>query len=565
MQLKHILLTSLMALGSFAYAQPGNLGQLELTVTEKYKARVGEAIKISDFPDFKDTTTKKLPVTYSIESQPIPINYNPKPLKPARIAKIPAEKLRKGMVRLGVGLYGTPLLEAYYNYGRSSKYAFGIWAKHLSTQTGVDGIVYDNNNMSNNEIGAYATRFYNKVVWKTEGYSSFDKYSYYGKDVVPGFNDTQNWGNPPEIWRRQFGLRSSVSGKSGAAMGMLNKVGIDYYHFQDDHNSTENSFDAITNWSIPAGDKEIALDANMMFFRTDYDSLSGLGQSNFTLQFRPNIEVVLNEILFEFGFNVYNNANFNSIAGEVESELYFFPEIQLKYSFVEDVLTAFAGAKGELQQNTYRSLSRENPFIDPNAFLIPTARTDFYLGMEGILSSSTSFSIRGGIQNVRDQYLYFRAPNYLIDSVNPGIGVLYDDLSLTYARGELQMNVNNNINLNVFAQVNGYSTENQEQAWHLPVFVGGLDFDYLWKRKIGLGLDLTYTGPREAFPGSAPNDVVSNSLSGFLNADLNIQYIYNSRLSAFVNAYNLFNSDYDWYLGYRAQNVNVMMGITYQF
>jgi hypothetical protein len=44
-----------------------------------------------------------------------------------------------------------------------------------------------------------------------------------------------------------------------------------------------------------------------------------------------------------------------------------------------------------------------------------------------------------------------------------------------------------------------------------------------------------------------------------------VEYLYNSRLSAFVQVYNLINTPNTLFLGYDAQGVNVLFGIAYQF
>ena len=63
----------------------------------------------------------------------------------------------------------------------------------------------------------------------------------------------------------------------------------------------------------------------------------------------------------------------------------------------------------------------------------------------------------------------------------------------------------------------------------------------------------------------ADNPLIDSDLPGYVNANLGVEYLYNSRLSAFINVYNLLNTPYDYYLGYQAQNINVLFGIGYRF
>jgi outer membrane cobalamin receptor len=59
--------------------------------------------------------------------------------------------------------------------------------------------------------------------------------------------------------------------------------------------------------------------------------------------------------------------------------------------------------------------------------------------------------------------------------------------------------------------------------------------------------------------------LIQNELDGYFDANIGVEYLYNSRLSAFVQVYNLINTPNTLFLGYDAQGVNVLFGIAYQF
>ncbi len=548
------------------FAQPGNLGQLELKVTDKYKARVGEATKVSDFPDFKDTTTSKIPVNYSIVSQPIGVKFDPDPIQPARIAKIPVEDLHQGLVRIGAGLYNTFLGEVYYNSGRSSKYSYGFSGQHFSTQSGVRDLAYESNGMSRNHVNAYLNRFYKNLTWSTKAYGRFDKVSYYGLGTADTarFSGEEEIPEPPYNWYRQFGIQSNLVSPDDKAMGWTRKLGIDYYFLSDNYNTQENNFKLLSSYALPAKDQTIDLDLNLQYFNTVYDSLSDFDQSYFTLQIRPHIETYVNDFLFKFGLNLYYNSLMTSLEDEGDGDIYFFPEVKVSYPIVEDVLTTYAGIEGHLQHNTVRSLVNDNPFIDPGQFLTPTRTTDIYLGMNGVISSATSFNLRGGFKDANGLALYYRNPFYAFDSIAPGISVLYDDADIFYASGELAINLKNNLQLNLSGTLQSFQMKNVKKAWHRPAFTAKLGAGYTIKEKIRLKGDIRYVGPRVAF-NQEDNPLADSDLPGYVNANLGVEYLYNSRLSAFINVYNLLNTPYDYYLGYQAQNINFLFGIGYQF
>ena len=550
------------------YAQPGgNLGQLELSVTDKYKAQVGEAVKYTDFPKFEDTTTSKLKVNYKISSQPIEVHYTPEPISHARVAKVPVDELYKGMFKVGFGLYGTPLVDAYWNSGRSSKYSYGFWGKHFSTHTGVKQTIYADNGQSNNQLGAYYNHFYKDFSWNTQVFGKWYKYSYYGIDQYPtAYGDSLDdikKPDPSENWYRQYEINTSIKEKKANDLGMVEELGLRYYNFTDALGAVENYGKMDSEWKLPAGNIDLDLGVNLTYFNTSFDTILEAQQAYFTGQVFPKVTIASGDFLFDFGLNLYANNFSTNAADSTDFSLRFFPEIKVEYPFVEDVLSIYAGVKGQQQHNTYRVLTAENPYVMPANQLKPTRTLSLFVGLEGLLSSTTSFNVSGGLRNENDLVLYYRDPFYRYDTTFNALDVIYDNSQTLFARGELGVNVNDNLQIGLSGELRSYNMENQKEAWHKAAFLAGMDVDYTLREKIKIGADLHYIGKREAFDQKI-NTEVNSTLPAYLYADLELEYLYNSRLSAFINVMNLTNSKYDLYLGYKAQNINFMMGFTYK-
>ena len=128
----------------------------------------------------------------------------------------------------------------------------------------------------------------------------------------------------------------------------------------------------------------------------------------------------------------------------------------------------------------------------------------------------------------------------------------------------LGFNFKNNLQINLNGELNSFILTNAEEAWHLPKFRAGLNSVYTLKQKLKFKADVDYIGERVAF-AQEDNADLSNTLSAYVDLGIGIEYLYNSRISAFINTNNLLNSNYEYYLGYRTQNINVLFGLTYQF
>jgi hypothetical protein len=567
-------------LGLVAQAQPGggnNLGSLELSVTEKYKARVAEASKIKGFPSFKDTTTQKLPVSYRISSTPLRVDYRPKPLSPAQIAKVPVENLKQGFVRAGVGFYGTPLVEGYWNSDRSSKNAYGFWGKHLSTQRGVASTIFEDNGFSHNELGAYYSRFYRKWKWSSQISGMANRQSYYGIPIYSTASDIL-YGDTeaPSIWRRRAKVSTRIENISNKP-GYYESGNLSYSFFNTNFQTTEHYVSTLNQFVLPAGNTPLQIDLGLEYLHSNYDSLvpQNAMRDAITAQLRPHIETTYKSINFDFGLNVFTNTSIEQYGMDTSyTELFFFPELQVNYPLVKDVLAVYGGLKSRLINNSNQRIANDNPFVLPliglyGGGLQPTFERDLFIGVKGILSGSASFNLKGGYMQNQNQILYYRDPSLLrinnsLDSSLPGLQVRYDDVDIFYVRGELNFNYHDNLQLNLHGELRSFSTKTESEAWHLPSFTAGLQAAYTVREKIELNADLNYIGQRIAFEQSL-EPLIQNELDGYFDANIGVEYLYNSRLSAFVQVYNLINTPNTLFLGYDAQGVNVLFGIAYQF
>ena len=543
-----------------SWAQPGgNLGQIELKVTEKFRAEVGESKKISAQPNFSDTTTSKIKVNYRITSEPVEVRFKPEPISPARIARVPVKDLDQGLVRLGFGLYVTPLAEVYWNSDRSSQKSYGFWGRHFSSQQGAEKIFSDNA-MSESEVGTYFNRFYRDITWSTELSANWEKFSYYGIDEMPAF-ENQNVkdfaldpGEPSYNSFQQYKIVSGISARNDKALGMLSDAHLEYYYFSDRFGADENRLQLFSVWELPTGEKPlnvelnlsalgIGLDSAMLgeqsaFLRSQFDSVYSVDQSHFTVQVRPSIDLVLSNLYFRFGLNVFAN-NYKADLTGGSFNMYFFPEVEIYFPFVEDVLSIYGGIKGSLRQNSYRNLTNDNPYITPAFISRPGRNTDIHIGLEGLLSATTSFNLRGGILMQKDLAVYYRDPayraSYFIDSLMsfPALDLLYDNSQTFYARGELSVNLDNNLQAGLYGELRSYEMNVLEDAWHLPSFLAGLNFTYTYREKLKLGTDWNYVGSRTAFD-QPDMPSISAKLPAYLDVGLNLEYLYNSRLSGFV-------------------------------
>ncbi|MDR9374261.1 MAG: hypothetical protein RI565_05295 [Schleiferiaceae bacterium] len=576
--MKNSLSLTLFFFSLFLAGQPGggqeqekDLGQLELSVTEAFQAQVMKSGKLNPLPNYEDTIQTKLTPQYRIESQPLPISFSPEPISPARIARVEVEPLYQGLVELGYGLYNSPVLEAHYASGRSGKRSYGFTGSHFSTQDGVPGLIYDKNIVARNSLGGFYKHFYRKLTLHTDVQGSWNRYNYYGIPAPDNFPEQADTLEPPYNWYRRYAAQVSLTESSQRYLGWLSRLDARYHFMDDRYGSQENNAQLQSSWRIPADDRPLFLEANVAWFGNEHDSLyTGADstmiydQQTFQAQLNPHFTLYSSGFRFDFGLDLYLIQQQDSRPGEEALQAYFFPEIEASYPLVPNVLTAQGGITGQVQRNTYHQLIQQNPFFTPGMDHLPSRTLRAYLGLEGKLGPQSNFSLESGFKQTRDQALAYRSPTFFSDSVWYGLQARYATVRSWYASGEISTHVRDKLQIDLNARLQSLETEGNQPAWHLPWFTSRLAARYSLAQKINIATQLQYIGPRQAF--RAPlNPQLNAMLEGYLQLNLEVDYQYNERISAFLRFRNLLNQDYQLYLGYPAQQLFFQMGFGYRF
>lgn len=541
------------------------LGRLELQVRERYEARVSEAEKISELPELRDTSTRKLPVNYSTLTRSLNFTFRPEPLKPVRIAKTEVEQWPRYSADLGWGLYTSPWLRLQAVSGRNSKWQWAATGEHNSTRGGIRDLVRDNWGADKTSLGGrlkYMWRDYSLA--QSLGFSTRGA-SYYGLPLNTPYTDTLSF--PEEVNRNRVNLldwNTSVV-HTGNGESNFRRADLSYHFLNDRYNSLENRLGIITRWVLPIQKEKVLIDADMDFFRTNLDSLVKEDRSFFQVSLAPRIQSRWEDLRFSFGLRFVSNTAWSSAANEPGGSFYTWPHLNAEYDVVPGVLRAHAGFDGEVFNHSYRSLQERNLLLSPALDLRPEIRTKLNAGLDGKLSSLIGFTLNGRYIFHESMPLFYRNPEYYY-LPDHGLGVVYDNISEFRLEGGLEF-VLNKWDLKLNAAMMSYDTDLMAEAWYLPGFTAGAEASGWIKQKIGWEVDLNYVGNRTAFdPELEPTLRIpqSSRLTGYLDAGLGLTYRYNNNLSGFLRGYNLLNNPYDLYLGYPVQGIQFMLGASYR-
>ena len=463
------------------------------------------------------------------------------PLKEGSLSKLYGD-----YVKVGFGNYTSPYLEAFINNKRSEKYTYGTHFKHFSSQNGP----VKNSGLSENmgEVyGKYMGK--NTVLRGNLGYQR-NRYNFYGYDHA---REPKAGGDSLKQVLSTFVMSVGLENKNKQDKFNYN-TDLNYYNFSTYTKAKETE----VLWNLKSDywldvDKQILVDAGLSVSkRTDSSTIS---RTLFTI--KPALQYKMNDKLTLIGgFNVaYANDTMKNY-----NKLHVYPRINAEYKLIENKLIAFGGLDGEMQKNTLRTFSKENPYLNSNVALAHTNKTsDFYAGFKGGLKGGLSYKIKASSANYK--YLYF-FNNAIRDTSK--FDVLYDkgNVNVLNLGGELNYEASNKFRLGLAGAYYKYTMSKLEQAWHRPTFTGSVLATYNLNQKMYFNADFYYIS------GLRGKNYVSGQevkLKGIADLNLKVDYLFSKQFSAFIEANNILSQKYQRYLYYSNKGINILAGLTYSF
>jgi hypothetical protein len=364
--------------------------------------------------------------------------------------------------------------------------------------------------------------------------------------------------------------------------GIFKDASMQFKRFSDGLNSGENRFFIKPNFDFDVMNQKIKVDFVVDYvggsFDRMYDVDSELKYSTIIAGTKPSILYQQDDLSVQIGAGVYYaTANIN---GESDGKIFIYPNIKASYKLVGDILVAYAGAEGDLEQNSYADFVDQNPFVSPTLFIAPTDnKFDLYIGMKGKLANSVAFNVRASNKNQADRALFvsngFDGTGTSINGYAYGnsFGVVYDDLNTLSIFGELKADFSKNVTFGINGTYNNYSTDSQAEAWNLPQLKIGSTVDFDINEKWYAGANVFFVGERKdlvsiqddvlVFPATFSQQVVT--LDSYFDLNAHVGYKYNAKLTAFLKGNNLANQQYNRWANFPVQGIQVLLGANYKF
>jgi hypothetical protein len=519
------------------------------------------AIKISENPEVVDDTLVISPLNYTILKKQEKPEYKVEKIKPAKIVDEPLKKLYKHYAKVGFGNYTSPLVEFSMSNLRSKDYAGSVYLKHYSMNGKLKEVGPPQ--FSDNEIVLDGKKFFKEFTLNGNLAYKRNVVHHYGFDVDSFPSDSFPAFSKAATKQRFSFIGTSVDLTSSELRPSkwLQKIGIDYYNYQDKFGTTENKFGLMTNLVKDVSKKsDVLIDVGLDYYN---EKMAVHGGNNFIPRLRAAFATSGKGWKLKVGLGTALDITDSLTKG------YIYPQVDFQYSLVENIFYFYAGANGDLQRNSFRNLTTENPFIASDiALKNSNQQAKLFAGLRGAFSSKMTF-------NAFVSQSFINNMPYYVNQIDTGsvagnvFDVIYDKTSLLTVGGDLGFQVGEKLMLNASASYNFYAMDKQLQPWHRPAITGKFTGKYNLKDKIIISADVYYLGPQfgrtytqDTLGVIAYDDV---KIKHLIDVNLGVEYRYNQRFSAFVNFNNIASYRYYRWSQYPSQRFNFMVGLTANF
>ncbi len=531
----------------------------EIEIIRPYKPILAEAVKLRRSPDLENVRTYKAKYNYLLLDKKLELNTDIKKLQAQQLADAKIEEPTNNYVKGGVGSLTTFLGEAYVAMGKDPALQAGAFFRHFSQQGSLN-----KQNESSQQLSAFGRSIGEKTT--LSGRANYQRHGVY----FYGIDDNKPTLNPdPQKQAFSFlELEGEAINKFTPDENALSYAAkVNAYFWNDKFSAKEKqlTLTGYLNKRIKGFNLGLAAAAE---FGNSKDVQTDI--SNNLLRVNPYIKLQAGGVKIVAGANIVQEFGFSS-------SLRFFPAVTADFTLIPDFLQVFGELKGDVNRNTLKNLTDENPFLNSNILLKNSIeKISFSAGIKGTGGPGFGYKARFYSKEIDNLPMFV---NNFTDFNKFDVIYDFDQIKLLGLEGELSVQVSDNLKWTGKLNIEDYKAGKEHNVYYKPqlrlssnllfAFDKKLSFDagvYLQdesKAKIFTANPLNPDGSYPALPDDTKEQMVN--IKGFVDLGVGATYKFNSKFSAFAKANNILNSNYSKYLYYRVNGFNIFGGLTYSF
>jgi len=540
-------------LQSFAQGKDSIIDNSVVDVVKTFKPILSDAIKIPIQPNLDKPEVKKPVYTYDLDVQTIAIEPNIYTIKPLSLGTSLLPKLKTNYSKIGFGNYNSPLVEFYFNSVRNKQYQTGIFYKHLSANGNEN-----QTNFSNNTLHGNFKYFKSNQNYSVDAYYHRNRVQLYGRPDSFEFEAEQG-----KIIYNLMDVKATASNFAKDSAGFTHQSQLHFYTYANQYKQTENNFAIAT--VLRKSFEQLPVELQAGFRMNQYDS-AGLAFNRRFFYLNPEIKLEEDNFYLKAGFNTF------FITDSADSKGHFFPKAEASFQIIPKKFEVFAGLTGNVQVNTFRTISSENPFVLNPIQNNTINKLELYGGFKGQLSPECGFQIQSASSQIENNlfFIYRDQDSLKTPDANAGSQIaVYDAGKGTVTKLQIHVYYQNaeKWRINFSTLINNYKMDKLTAAFGRPEFESKFNLWYNIADKIYTKFDLFYVGER-AFGSntiSSSNPVKKGMMNAYTDVNIGLEYRYKKHISTFLQLNNLTNNNYQRWAAYTNYRFNMMAGFTFTF
>lgn len=529
----------------------------EIEVVRPYKPILAEAVKLRRSPNLDDIKTYKAKLNYSILDRKLELNSDIQKLQAQALAEEKESILVNNYVKGAFGSLATLLGEAYFNTGKDEGLQLGGYFKHFSQEGKLN-----KQNSSNQQLSIFGRSILDQNT--VSGRINFERNGTY----FYGIDDDRPTLNPnPEkqaltTIELEGELVKNFTEDEDAFSYALKANG---YIWNDKFSAKENylSLNGYVNKRINSLNLGLAASTE---FGNSKDALTSVG--NNLLRLNPYIRLQVK------GAKITAGINFVQEFGAVSSSR-IFPAVTADFTLIPDYLQVFGEVKGDVNRNSLKGFTDENPWLNSNAVIKNTVeKLSFSAGVKGTGGPGFGYKARIYVKQFDDMPLFIN--NYT--DFNK-FDVIYDfgKTKLTGLEGEISVQVSDALKWTGKLNLDDWKPASETYSWFKPGLKVSSNLVYTYNKKLSFNAGVVIQDDVKAkvnianpvppsqyvIPDPSIESIVT--VKGFVDLGLGADYRINKKFSVFAKANNILNTNYSRYLYYQVNGFNIFGGLTYSF
>jgi len=529
----------------------------EIEVVRPYKPILAEAVKLRRSPNLDDVKTYKAKLNYSVTDRKLEINSDIQKLQAQALVDEKQSELINNYVKGGFGSLATLLGEVYVNIGRDPALQVGGYFKHFSQEGKLN-----KQNSSNQQFSLFGRSIMSENT--VSGRINFERNGlyFYGID-----NDRPALNPNPEkqaltLFEAEGELIKNYKEDDDAFSYAVKANG---YVWNDKFSAKESYLTLNGYLNKRISSLNLGLAASTEFGNTK-DVTTSVG--NNLLRLNPYIRLQVK------GAKVTAGINFVQEFGAYSSSR-IFPAVTADFTLIPDYLQVFGEVKGDVNRNSMKSFTDENPWLNSNILIKNTVeKLSISAGVKGTGGPGFGYKARFYMKQIDDMPLFVN--NYA--DFNK-FDVIYDfgKAKITGLEGEISVQVSDALKWTGKLNIDDYKPASETYSWFKPGLKVSSNFVYTYNKKLSFNAGvviqddvkakLNIATPVNPLQYVIPNPSIESivTVKGFVDLGLGAEYRINNKFSVFAKANNILNKNYSRYLFYQVNGFNMFGGLTYSF